>query len=175
MKKLIIPIIIAAALGIGGGVTAVLLNRSNTAAADPLEGEFVDLELKSGTYYLNGDKNADLWVEANSEYLILKGTDVDKSLMDDAIKAYEEDSAIPTEEGLNWTFEESKKLYCYEKVYVAQYVDMPQYPYWIHVSRDNSVTDRSELKEKSNTAVFPYDDKTNTIKLGALGEFILVE
>ncbi len=173
MKKMILTGIISAVL-IGGGVTAALLNRSNTAVANDVEGDFVDLEIKSGTYYLNGDKNAELWFEVNPEFLILKGTDVDKSLMDMVIKTYEEDSEVPTEDGVKWTFEHAKELFCADKLYVVQYVNM-QYPYWIHVSRDNSVTDRSELKEKKNTAVFPYDNKTNTIHLGTLGDFILVE
>lgn len=174
MKKIILTGIIAAVLGIGGGVTAVLLNRSNTAVANDVEGDFVDLEVKSGTYYLNGDKNAELWIEVNPEFLILKGTDVDKSLMDMAIKTCEEDSEDPTEEGVNYTFEHAKELFCAEKLYVVQYVNL-QYPYMICVSRDNSVTDRSELKEKKKTAVFPYDNKTNAIQLGTLGDFILVE
>lgn len=176
MKKIIIPVIIAAVLGVGSGVTAVLVSRSNMAAANDNQGDFVELEIKSGIYYLNGDKNAELWVEATPDHLVLKGNDVERSMTDAIIKVFEEDSNPITDEAFNTTFEDAKMVYGTEKIYAVQYIGMESFPYWIHVSRDNSEKDRSELVENfGRTAVFPYDDKTNTIKLGLFGDFTLVE
>lgn len=175
MKKIIIPVIIAAVLGVGSGVTAVLVNRANTATANYLEGEIVDLEVKSGTYYLNGDKNAELWFEATPDHLILKGKDVDKSIKNAIIEDLEEGSMPFNDDDINATLEITKMLYCGEKIYVAEYVNM-EYPYWLLISRDNSEKDRSELKENSSAAAaWAHNDKTNTIKTGLFGEFTLVE
>lgn len=174
MKKFVLPIIIAAVLGVGGGITAVMLNRSNTAVADAEDFNTpADIEVKSGKYYLNGDKNSDLWIEVNHDFLILKGTDVDKSVKDAVVKNYEETSdPTPTDEEIKSEVEECKTLYCTEKLYAIKAVGLDSIPYSIKVSRDNSVTDRNELM-KTN-AGFPYNGK-DTINLGLFGDFILVE
>ena len=52
MKKIIIPIIAAAILGVGGEITAVMMNRANVAIADET---LEKVEVKSDKYYLNGD------------------------------------------------------------------------------------------------------------------------
>lgn len=169
-------VFIIAAVFEAGGLPENSGNRPNTAIANDFEGEFVELEVKSGTYYLNGDKNAKLWFEATPDYLILKGTDVDKAIMDVVTEYYEGNSYPYTDEDINRQFEEDKMLYCGEKIYVVQYVGFENYPYWLLVSRDNSEKDRSELKEKtSGAAAWLYNDKTNTIKTGMFGDFILVE
>lgn len=182
MKKIIIPVIIAAALGVGGGIAAVTLNGANSTTA------IADIEvsndlLKSGTYYLNGDVNADMWVEVNPDFLTLKGTDIDKSLTEAAVRLNAElaqsladasvDIDYPVVDEISESkLEELKQLYCAEKLYQLEYIGMETIPYTIKVDRDNIITDRKELL-KSN-ADFPFNDKTNTISL-AIGEFTLVE
>lgn len=68
MKKIVIPIIIAVALGIGG-VTAVLLNKPTTASADRAVGL---PEPVYGNYYLDGDPNSDVYFELTEDYLALR-------------------------------------------------------------------------------------------------------
>ncbi|MCI5579517.1 MAG: hypothetical protein MR364_08505 [Oscillospiraceae bacterium] len=173
MKKIILPIIIVAALGVGGGVTAVMLNRANTVSADVDELSPVLNVLKCGKYYLNGDKNADLWIEVNPDFLILKGIDVDKSIRDALVKRHEDNSDPVPEKTLQWEFEEDKKLYATEKLYSVMNFGTENTPYLIKVSRDNTESTPEELI-RSN-AGFPYNDKTNTIKLSLFGEFTLVD
>lgn len=174
MKKFVLPIIIAAVLGVGGGVTAIMMNRSSTAAADAEDiNTPADIEVKSGKYYLNGDKNSDLWIEVNRDFLILKGSNVDKSVKDAVVKNYEETSDLsPTDEEIKSEVEECKTLYCTEKLYAVKAVGLDNMPYSIKVSRDNSVTDRNELM-KTN-AGFRYNGK-DTIELSLFGDFIFVE
>lgn len=182
MKKIIIPVIIAAVLGIGGGVAAVTLNIANntTAAADV---QVSNELLKSRTYYLNGDVNAEMWVEVNPDFLTLKGTDLDKSLTEAALRLHEEherslkEASISLEisaddETMALELEEFKQLYCAEKLYQLKYVGLETIPYTIKVDCDNTITDREELLRTN--AGFPFNDKTNTISL-AIGDFILVE
>ena len=66
MKKVVIPIIIAAALGIGGGAAAILLNRPVTA-----ENEVGAPEITEGKYYLNGDVNSGAYFELTDSTLKL--------------------------------------------------------------------------------------------------------
>lgn len=169
-------VVIIAAVLEAGGLPVNSGNRPNTAIANDNRFEFVELEVKSGTYYLNGDTNAELWIEATPDYLILNGTDVDKSIMEITKKNFEEASYSYTDEDINAQFETDKMLYAAEKIYAVQYVGFEEYPYMIHVSRDNSEKDRSELIEHGHRdAVWPYNDKTGTIHTGLLGDFILVE
>ena len=69
MKKVIIPIVLAAALGIGGGVATVVLNKPSTAIAD---NEPSVLEPVTGNYYLNGDKESGIYFEFTDDYLALR-------------------------------------------------------------------------------------------------------
>lgn len=182
MKKIIFPVIIAAVLGIGGGIAVVTLNGTNTTIA-AAETEVSNDILKSGTYYLNGDVNAEMWIEVNPDFLTFKGTDIDKSLTEAAIKGnYElakslEDASLDigytaTDEVTANQLEELKQLYCAEKLYQLQYVGLPGSPYVIMVDRYNTTTDRKELL--TSNAGFGFDDQTNTISL-SLGVFTLVE
>lgn len=141
MKKIIIPVIIAAVLGVGGGVAAVSLNIANsTAEADT---EINDI-LKSGTYYLNGDVNAEMWIEVNPDFLTLKGTDIDKSLTEAAIDANYAlaqslesasiDGDFPVTQAISTSqLDELKQLYCAEKLYQLKYVGLPGSSYAIMV------------------------------------------
>lgn len=170
MKKIIIPVILAAVLGVGGGAAAVILNRSNTASAAVTEDS--NAALKPGIYYLNGDVNAEMWIEVNPDFLTLKGSDLDNSLAEALRKLYEEDNALLTDEELRAQLEALKQLYCAEKLYQLQPVEIEGCTHAIKVDRDNTITDREELL-KTN-AGFRFNDKTNTIGL-AVGDFILVE
>ena len=167
MKKIIVPIIIAAALGVGGGITAVMLNRSNVADAETPEPVHEVPELKTGKYYLNGDKSSGLWIEVNPEFLTLKGDDVDASLR----KAINDDAV--ENENVEAEFSNAKELYCTEKIYSVSYFGTENVPYIINVSRHNTVSTPEELK--NSNAGFPYNADTNTIKLALLGHFTLVE
>lgn len=67
MKKFIIPIVLAAALGIGGGIAVSMLNKP--VVADRSE----ELpEVKTGNYYLNGDKDCGIYFELTDDYLALR-------------------------------------------------------------------------------------------------------
>lgn len=169
MKKVVIPIILAAVLGIGGGIAAVTLNRTTIASAESPEVSN-DL-LKSGRYYLNGDVSAEIWFEVTPERLSLEGTNVEEWLMDN-VRGFYEGGDIPfTEEMVERDFEENKLLYC-DKLYQLVEYGAKDKPYCILVDRDNKTTDREELL--NSNAGFVYNDKTNTISL-SLGDFILVE
>lgn len=179
MKKIIIPVIIAATLGVGGGIAAVALNDTNNTAVADIEVSN-DL-LKPGTYYLNGDVNAEMWIEVNPDFLTLKGTDIDKSLTEAAIKSNraleqslkENDIDLDIPEDVSAKqLEELKQLYCADKLYQLLYIGLETMPYIIKVDRDNIITEREELLDTN--AGFSFDDKTNTISL-SVGEFTLVE
>lgn len=171
MKKIIIPIIIAAALGVGGGITAVMMNKPVSADKDRSIPE-----VKTGNYYLNGDKNSGVWFEVTPDYLSLKGDDVDGYLRSVIIKEYEEDEVLQnatlTDDTLQTMLEEYRVLFCGEKIYVVSYMGLESMPYVINVSRDNTATTSEELL-KSN-AGFPYNGK-DTIMLKTMGDFILVD
>lgn len=172
MKKFIVPIILAAALGVGGGVAAVVLNRQ--ADAEPP----IVTELECGTYYLNGDKNSDLWMEVNPEFLIVKGTDVDNSLKTAiAVELHGLDPASTPDENtakiMQEEFDDCKTLYCTEKIYIVEPFIPEKSKSRIKVSRDNTETDRESLTYSN--AAFVYNYAENTISTGLFGDFILVE
>ena len=171
MKKIIIPIIIAAALGIGGGITAVMMNRPVSADLDRSVPE-----VKTGNYYLNGDKNSGLWVEVYSDYLTLNGDDVDASIKASIVKSYEEDEFLQdvtlTDDALQTMFEEHKRLFCGRKLYVVKYVGLDSASYAIQVSRNNTETTKEELLHSN--AGFLYNGK-DTIEISPFGDFILVD
>ena len=175
LKKFILLIIIAAILGVGGAIAAVMLNK-DTAANEGVDTEYLpddflpaDL-LKTGKYYLNGDKNSDLWVVVTPDFLQLQGKDVDKSLMDAVRKTCEEEGF--TDEVINRQFEEAKVLHCAEKIYLLQDFLPEESKYTIRVSRDNKHTDPESLKKTG--AAFIFNLVENTIYFN-LGDFILVE
>ncbi len=167
MKKFIVPIIIAAALGVGGGVTAVMLNRSNVAIADV---ENIP-EVKAGNYYLNGDKNSGLWIEMTPEHFSLKGDDVDASLLKAAKDIYSNEDNT-TSEAVNSLRDDLKALYCGEKDYIVQELIPEKSRYKISVSRHSEHADKETLQ--NSNAAFIYDMPQNTIEL-AIGDFTLVE
>lgn len=174
MKKFIIPVIIAAVLGVGGGAAAVMINKPWAANADDDDVLYpTNIEVKSGNYYFNGDTQSGMWIEVNPDFLILKGDKVDELMTEAIIDQYNRlYDAPPTEEQLQNQMEEDKLLYCTEKVYLIEKVGTSKTPFTIKVSRDNVNTDMESLK-KSNAA-FRFNG-TDTIHLGLFGDFILVE
>ena len=164
MKKIIIPIIAAAILGVGGGVTAVMMNRANVATADEPEMEPypTDVEVTSGRYYFNGDKDSGLWVEVNSDFLTLKGDDIEAALREAA-------------GGVDVNYNNMKLLYCAEKDYVVRNFMPDRSEYILNISRSGERLDDEIIKEDNGAAALKYNKADNTIHLGAFGDFTLVE
>lgn len=179
--KLAVAVAAVAVLGIVG-VSLIIMNKANVATAD------TEIPaVKSGTYYLNGDKNSDFWLEVNPEFLIVKGDNdkLDAFLRAHATKVLEElystidpitaeELAKRKEDSIEENVQDVKNLCCVEKDYfIASY--MPQYSrYLLKVSRTGErVTDRESLRKSD--AAFIYNSATNTITIAPFGEFILVE
>ena len=161
--------IIAAVFEVGG-LSVNSGNRPNTAIANDGQFEYVALDI-SGIYYLNGDKNSDVWIEIDPNYIIIKGVDIDTSVRDAIIKDFEEDSRSFTDEDVKTTAELFKEMFCTEMRYAVMYIGFENYPYTITYGNDDPAT--GEFKPISTG--LPYDDKTKTIRSGLFGEFTLVE
>lgn len=169
MKKIVVPIILAAVLGIGGGVTAVIMNRptANTEesySVPPVE----DLTATSGKYYLNGNKNSKTWLEITSESLTLNGDNVDDFLKNKAKQQYEhfEDA----DEAINSLYNDLKLIYCGEKSYFIEFKTDTLYTISVNREADNA----SFADPMGSRAVFEYYKSENRIHC-SLGDFILVE
>ncbi len=164
MKKIIIPIIAAAILGVGGGVTAVMLNRASVANADEPGMEIypTDVEVTSGKYYFNGDTDSGLWVEVNSDFLTLKGDDIETALRDAA-------------GGVEENYNNMRLLYCAEKDYVVKNFKPDQSQYILNISRSGERLDDESIRNDDSAAGLKYNKAENTIHLGVFGDFTLVE
>lgn len=173
MKKFVIPIIAAAILGVGAGVTAVVTNRANVAAADNPGIE--EVEVKSGKYYLNGDVNSGLWIVVTPETISLKGEDVDTSIKEAIAADLGKEIEEVDEEYMQTTFDADKLLFCDEKPYYARVAGFQNWRCIIHVDRTNKTTVENREDLLHSNAAFVYDDITDTINLGAFGDFTLVE
>lgn len=175
MKKFLIPIILAAVLGIGSGITAAMVNKANVANAGANEDAFpTNIEVKSGKYYLNGDKESGLWIEVNPDFLTLKGDDLDTALINAAKECYSDIENV-TDGMINSLYNDMKLLYCAEKDYLVENFMPAQSKYALKVSRSGERTDRESLKNTNTNAAFLYNKAENSIRLGMLGDFILVE
>ncbi len=117
MKKISIPIIIAAVLLIAAVAVTALINKKN-AETERLNAEqnvyippteVPEDTLKLGKYYLNGDKNADLWVEITPETFLLNGSDVDASIKKYMEKEWSNKDMAQRQRML------TKRYYCHEK------------------------------------------------------------
>lgn len=172
MKKFIVPIIAAAILGVGAGVTAVMMNRTNVATADAPGLE--EVEVKSGNYYLNGDVDSDLWIVVTSETISLKGNDIDTSMREGVALMYEKDVDELDEEFMQEQVDKFKLLFCEEKPYFAYVVNTSNWRCVIHVDRFNEPVEKREDLQYTN-AGFLYEDTTDTINLALFGDFTLVE
>ncbi len=167
MKKFIIPVIIAAVLGVGAGAATVIMGKQANAG---------NSELECGTYYLNGDKNSGLWLEVNPDFLIVKGDDIDNSLKTAVAALHGIDPNASHDEGvqrmLDTEYEECKLLYCTEKIYMVKEFLPEKSKNLIKISRDNTDTFEELL---DTNAAFPYRYAEKTIELSLWGDFILVE
>lgn len=172
MKKIIIPIIAAAILGVGAGVTAVMMNRANVATAD--EPAFEEVEVKSGKYYLNGDVNSSLWIVVTPDTISLKGDDMEASLREYATTFFEESKQDVSEQDIQDYIDALRLLYCEEKPYYARVVNVRSARCEIKVDRHNRPVESREDLLNSN-ASFLYEDTTDTIFLSVFGDFTLVE
>lgn len=175
VKKFIIPIIAAAILGVGAGVTAVVTSRANVASAGNPEIE--EVEVKSGKYYLNGDVNSGLWIVVTPETISLKGDDIETPMREAITAMYREDEpelVELSEEVMQRNLDEVKLLYCEEKPYYAYVVNTRDWRCAINVDRFNKPVENREDLLNSATG-FLYNDTTNTIHLALFGDFTLVE
>ena len=163
-------VFIIAAVFDAGGLPKNSGNRPNTAIANDGQFEYVALDI-NGIYYLNGDKNADVWIEVDPKYIIIKGADIDASVRDAIIKDFEEDLRSFTDEDVETTAEHFKEMFCTEMRYAVEYIGFEKFPYMITYGNDDPTT--GEFKPISTA--LPYNDKTKTIREGLFGEFILVE
>lgn len=170
MKKFVIPIIAAAILGVGVGLTAVVTNRANVATADAPA--FEEVEVKSGNYYLHGDVDSDLWIVVTPDTISLKGDDIEASLR----KAAEE-LLVPqgaSEQDIQDYMDTLRLLYCEEKPYFARVVNVNSARCEIKVDRHNRPVENREDLLYTN-ASFLYEDTADTIYLDVFGDFTLVE
>lgn len=163
MKKFIIPIIIAAALGVGGAVTAVALNRHADAEQDYID--YSVPELTYGKYYLDGNVDSGLWLELTPEHIELCGNDLKGSFF----------SAVENREGLTGSDADTRSEtlmseYCKENPYVVT-----------HSFRDGScgiLIDWSTVDEEQhryNGTGYTYFSDSETLNFALFGDFILVE
>ncbi len=169
IKKYALPIILAAILGVGGGVTAVIMNRpaANTEefySVPPVE----DLTATSGKYYLNGDKNSKTWLEITPEFLTLNGDDVDEFLKNNAKQRYKHFENA--DEAINSLYNDLKLIYCGEKRYLIEFKSDTLYTISVNRNTDNA----SFADPMGSKAVFVYYKSENRIHC-SLGDFILVE
>ena len=153
-----------------GGIPENPGNRPNTAIANDGQFEYVALDI-SGTYYLNGNKNADVWIEVDPKYIIITGADIDTSVREAIIKDFEEDSRSYTDEDVNTTARFFKETFCTKMRYAVEYIGLDNVPYSITYGRDDPVT--GEFEPISHA--LPYKDKTRSIRSSLLGEFFLAE
>lgn len=164
MKKNLIPIIIAAVIVIGGGIAALLINPPPDMSDDISNAEF---EIVTGNYYLDGDKNSDMYFELTDDYLALRLENNSYDVIDNFyVKYIEEKMARPL------TDEEFKREvgelygYCEEnpyKLFVMGNV--------CTIMINPNVDENGEITGGTG---FSYNGK-DTIKCAPFGEFILAE
>lgn len=169
-KKLAMGLAAAAAviLAVGGGIIMLTHNRADIEITDDPENyEYTaeyptDVEVTCGKYYFNGDINSGLWVEVNPDFLTLKGDDIEAALRDAA-------------DGVEQNYNNMKLLYCAEKDYVIRNFKPDKSEYIINISRTGERMDDESIKNERGSAGFLYKKAENSIRLGAFGDFILVE
>ncbi len=189
MKKIILPIILAAALGVGGGIAAVMLNRTNNAAADAAPEDKVpeNLEVKSGKYYLNGDKNSGLWIEVTPEYLVTKAdsSDIDSVLTSllreihrDAVDLNDFKTAESDFIDIDYVGEDElksvKDLLFNEKEYALESFIPEQSRYLIAISCSSERELPESFVVNVNGSHLIYSRNENLIR-SKLGDFILID
>lgn len=169
-KKLAMGLAAAAAavLALGGGIVMLTLDRSDIDITDDPEiyeytEEYpTDVEVTCGKYYFNGDINSGLWVEVNPDFLTLKGDDIETALREAA-------------GGSDINYNNMRLLYCAEKDYVIRNFKPDKSEYIIKISRTGERMDDESIKNDGGSAALLYKKAQNSIRLGAFGDFILVE
>lgn len=179
MKKFTFPIIIAAALIVGAIVAVVLINKNRSENTEVFENNYrplteeeiypSDVEVKSGTYYRNGDKSSDLWLEVNSDFFRLKGNNIDEAMRNAVIE-----DGFRDERSMKSFIESIKTMYSTEKYYIIEN-DTQQFIYRLRISREGNGVNHENLKTAKNTTALRFNSIENSIRLGSLGYFILVE
>lgn len=165
MKKFVVPIILAAALGIGGGVTAIMLNRFTTASDTNRN----TLEVKCGNYYLNGDKNSGMYFELTENYLALRYDGID-------VYAVTKDACVKDGDAENIAEDAARQLvddYTKENPYVVSAFGTKTTPYqlMIHWTGDGIDGEGGKIYSGIGFRYNGYD----TITCSPFGDFILVE
>lgn len=84
----LVPIGAAAALILtaGGIVTVAAINKASLEAAATSDGETLpelDYKLPVGKYYLDGNKDSEIWYEVTEDTIQLKGKDLEKTFRED--------------------------------------------------------------------------------------------
>ncbi len=164
-KKIIVPIVLAAVLGVGGGVTAIMLNKPTTASDTKKN----TLEVKYGNYYLNGDKNSGMYFELTENYLALRYDGID-------IYAATKDACIKDGNAEKIAEDESRRLvddYTKENPYVVSVFGTKTTPYQLMIHWTGEGIEREGGTVYSGTG-FRYNGY-DTINCSPLGDFILVE
>lgn len=163
MKKIIIPIIVAAILGVGGGVTAVMMNRPAVADEDG-----VIPEVKTGKYYLNGDVNSDIYVELTEDYIVTR-------ISGDSLSKFEEFCRNKgyTEEEVAINAERHRDDYCTERTYVLGVTGVDSVPYMLLTHYDEE--EAANTTDHRITGSGYKFDGDNKISLSLIGDFTLVE
>lgn len=162
MKKFIVPVIIAAALIVGGVITAVVINKSIGLR----EEEIVEIvpELTYGKYYLDGNADSGLWLELTENTIELCGDDLKKSFAE-AVKKHGGIEGDEAESQINELMNE----YCSANPYVVTRsiagMDSGILINW-------SVVD--EEQHRYTGTGYSYDINSKTINLGLFGDFALV-
>ena len=164
MKKFVVPIIIAAALGVGGGVTAILMNRP--AVADTNKSTAIPV-VKTGNYYLNGNKDSGMYFELTDKYIALRVESDSESLeqFKNAMKPYEGDIS---DELLTSRAKDLRADYCAENPYVISIFGTERIPYQIMIHWNEKDTGPTY----SGTA-YNYNG-IDKIHCSPIGDFILV-
>ncbi len=159
MKKFVIPIILAAVLGVGGGVTAIMLNRPTLA-----DKNLALPELKYGNYYLNGDKNSDMHFELTDNYLALRieGDGIAKIKNVLLEKGSDNDTADTEARALS-------NDYCAENPYKISVFGTTNTPYQLMIHWNENASG-----PVYGGTGFTYNG-IDTIKCAPFGDFILVE
>ena len=165
MKKIIIPIIAAAILGAGAGVTAMMMNKP-VDANDQLPVP----EVVTGNYYLNGDENADMYFELTDDYLALRIEGDNYATIKDFL----------LENGKNeqWADDMAKDMsedYCAENPYVISVFGTETTPYQIMIHwTEGFKLHEDQVGLTYGGTGFTYNG-IDKIECAPFGDFILVE
>lgn len=158
MKKIIIPLVIAAIAGITAAIIAV--NGQKATAGEELP------ELKCGNYYLDGNAENGLYLAVTDEFIALRGDDLET----DFKEALQRDFEDMTAEEVEHSARESAEDYSAENPYVIKKGFSEKAPYYVLIHW-------TELPEDPDafSGYGYFFNGTDTLSLSGLGDFILAE